>query len=286
MLSAFVMPYLGVKEFCLALGVVAAVVTRMRETALARPRRGHDRPALAHPARARRRPRRPCAEPAVGPRRGSRRDPDRRGDSALREDHPRVRPDELAGRCAQLNEALAEAEIALEVVPGGELDVLWVLDATPEALRLASFGQRGTDVLLETPYGAITPAFEAAVDRLLVARLPSAARPPRAQPDFQRAPGRLAALVRRGLLIQVTAESVASEDARSRSRDLAWRLIENGFAHVIASDSHSATTFRPPDLSAAVARLSSLMPARARWMVVDAPLAILAGNPLPPAPPT
>jgi hypothetical protein len=32
MLSAFVMPYLGVKEFCLALGVVAAVVTRMHET--------------------------------------------------------------------------------------------------------------------------------------------------------------------------------------------------------------------------------------------------------------
>jgi O-antigen ligase len=32
MLSATVMPYLGIKEFCLALGVVAAVVTRMRET--------------------------------------------------------------------------------------------------------------------------------------------------------------------------------------------------------------------------------------------------------------
>src|SRR4029453_812823 len=47
----------------------------------------------------------------------------------LREDHPRVRPSELAGRCAQLNDALAEAEIALEIVPGGELDVLWVLDA-------------------------------------------------------------------------------------------------------------------------------------------------------------
>jgi O-antigen ligase len=37
MLSAFVMPYLGVKEFCLALGVVAAVVTRMSETGLSRP---------------------------------------------------------------------------------------------------------------------------------------------------------------------------------------------------------------------------------------------------------
>jgi O-antigen ligase len=36
MLSAFVMPYLGIKEFCVALGVVAAVVTRARELELAR----------------------------------------------------------------------------------------------------------------------------------------------------------------------------------------------------------------------------------------------------------
>jgi O-antigen ligase len=36
MLSAAVMPYLGIEEFCLALGVVAAVVTRMRETGPAR----------------------------------------------------------------------------------------------------------------------------------------------------------------------------------------------------------------------------------------------------------
>jgi protein-tyrosine phosphatase len=202
----------------------------------------------------------------------------------LREDHPRVRPAELAGRCAQLNEALADAEIALEVVPGGELDVLWVLDATPDDLRLVSFGQRGTDVLLETPYGAIAPSFEAAVERLIELGYRVLLAHPERNRGFQRAPGRLAALVRRGLLIQVTAASVASEDPRSRSRDLSWRLIENGFAHVIASDSHSATAFRPPDLSAAIARLSALKPARARWMVVDAPLAILAGNPLPPMP--
>jgi protein-tyrosine phosphatase len=202
----------------------------------------------------------------------------------LREDHPRVRPDELGDRCAQLNEALAEAEIALEIVPGGELDVLWVLDATPEDLQAASFGQGGTDVLLETPYGAITAAFDAAVDRLLSLGYRVLLAHPERNRAFQRGPGRVAALVERGVLIQVTASAVASEDPRSRSRDLAWRLIENDFAHVIASDSHSATAFRPPDLSAAVARLSSVRPARARWMVVDAPLAILAGNPLPPMP--
>jgi protein-tyrosine phosphatase len=195
-----------------------------------------------------------------------------------------VRPDQLAGRCAQLNDALANAEIALEVVPGGELDVLWALDATPEDLRLVSFGQRGTDVLLETPYEAIPPAFEAAVERLTGLGYRVLLAHPERNRGFQRAPGRLAALVRRGLLIQVTAAAVASEDPRSRSRDLAWRLIENGYAHVMASDSHSATVFRPPDLSAAVAQLSSVAPARARWMVIDVPLAILAGEPLPPMP--
>jgi protein-tyrosine phosphatase len=202
----------------------------------------------------------------------------------LRDDHPRVRPDELAHRCESLNEALAAAEIALEVVPGGELDVLWALDATPDELRLASFAQRGTDVLLETPYGAIAPSFEAAIDRLISLGYRVLLAHPERNRTFQQAPGRLAGLVQRGLLIQVTAGSVASQDARSRSRDLAWRLIENGFAHVIASDAHSATAFRPPDLSAAVAQLSSHRPALARWLVIDAPLAILAGNPLPPAP--
>jgi protein-tyrosine phosphatase len=204
----------------------------------------------------------------------------------LREDHPRVRPDELASRCANLNEALAEAEIALEIVPGGELDVLWVLAATPEELRLASFGQRGTDVLLETPYGAIAPSFEAAIDRLMSLGYRVLLAHPERNRGFQQAPGRLAALVRRGLLIQLTASSVASDDPRSRSRDLALRLIDNGFAHVIASDAHSATAFRPPDLSAAVARLSRRKPARAQWMVIDVPLAILAGSPLPPTPAT
>jgi protein-tyrosine phosphatase len=202
----------------------------------------------------------------------------------LRDDHPRVRPDELADRCSRLNDALAAEEIALEVVPGGELDVLWVLDATTEELRLASFGQAGTDVLLETPYGAIAPSFEAAIDRLDSLGYRVLLAHPERSRHFQQAPGRLAALVRRGVLIQVTAGSVASQDPRSRSRELAWRLIENGFAHVIASDAHSATTFRPPDLSAAVALLSTRKPALARWMVTDVPLAILAGNELPPMP--
>jgi len=202
----------------------------------------------------------------------------------LRDDHPHVHPGQLATRCALLNEVLADAEVALEVVPAGELDVLWVTEASVEELRLVSFGQRGTDVLLETPYGAIAPSFDTAMERLWQLGYRILLAHPERNRTFQQAPGRLAELVDRGVLIQVTAGSLASAERNSRSRALAMHLVENRMAHVIGSDAHSARHFRPPNLSAGVAAVGALHEGLARWMVVDAPLAILAGAPLPPVP--
>ena len=69
----------------------------------------------------------------------------------LRADFPKVRVDEVADRCAELREAIRSAGIELELVPGGEVSLSWALDATDDRLRLASYGQRGTDLLIETP---------------------------------------------------------------------------------------------------------------------------------------
>jgi protein-tyrosine phosphatase len=198
----------------------------------------------------------------------------------LREDHPAVRPAELADRCAELAREIAAAGIALEVVAGGELDVLWVRDADPDEIRLASFAQRGTDVLLETPYGPVGPSLEAAVERLWSLGYRVTLAHPERNRTLQRAPERLVALVEQGLLVQVTAGSLASADRRSRSRRFAEQLVRLGLAHVVASDAHSAATFRPPNLADGVAAIAAIAPARARWMAVDAPLAILAGAPL------
>jgi protein-tyrosine phosphatase len=198
----------------------------------------------------------------------------------LREDHPAVRPAELAGRCAELSAAMTEAGIALEVVPAGELDVLWVQAADPEEIRLASYAQRGTDVLLETPYGALGPSLEAAVERLWQLGYRVTLAHPERNRTLQRDPGRLVELVERGLLVQVTAGSLASTERRSRSRDFAEQLVRLRLAHVVASDAHSATTFRPPNLAAGVAAIAAIDPAQARRMSLDAPLAILAGAPL------
>jgi protein-tyrosine phosphatase len=199
----------------------------------------------------------------------------------LREDHPAVRVQELADRCRTLNVAIADAEIALEVVPGGELDVLWVQAASEEELRLASFGQAGTDVLLESPYGPLTSAFDAALERLWSLGYRVLLAHPERNPTIREHPDRVVALVRRGLLVQVTAESLLARDPGSRSRVVAAALIESDAAHVIASDAHRAIEFRPPNLSHGLQAAAEIAPERARAMVVDAPLAILAGTPLP-----
>jgi protein-tyrosine phosphatase len=198
----------------------------------------------------------------------------------LRDDHPLVRPEELAARCGQLNAALAAAGVALEVLPGAELDVLWAREASVEQLRLASFGQRGTDVLLETPYGPLAPSFEDAITRLWSLGFRVLLAHPERSRTLQRYPTRLAELVEAGLLVQITAGSLASRDPRSAARAFAGYLIEHRMAHVIASDAHTPAGVRPPNLSAGVAAVGAIDPVLARWMVIDAPLAILAGAPL------
>jgi protein-tyrosine phosphatase len=79
----------------------------------------------------------------------------------VRPDHPRVRPHELGDRCAARAERLGEAAIDVEVVPGGELDLGWSRDASGEELALVSYGQRGSDVLVETPVRPAGPLVRA-----------------------------------------------------------------------------------------------------------------------------
>jgi protein-tyrosine phosphatase len=202
----------------------------------------------------------------------------------LREDHPRSRADELADRCAELNQALDANGIDLRGVPGGEVDMIWARDASEENLRLASYCQRGTDVLLETPYGPLPPNFEEFVyNRLSSKGYRVMLGHPERNSTFQQHPERLAGLAQRGVLIQVTASSLTGR-RRSETRRFARWLIEERLAHVIASDAHGAEHVRRPLLAAGVRAAAQIDPARARWMVEQAPGAVLSGKPLPPMP--
>lgn len=202
----------------------------------------------------------------------------------LRSDHPGVVVAELAERCRSLNELLAEEGVPVHVVAGGEIDLLWAQSASPEKIALASYGQRGADLLLETPYGPLPPAFEQLVFNLQDAGFRILLAHPERNASLQRDPARIRELARRGVLIQVTASSLVGKSRRSKATGLARALVQDGIAHVIASDSHSLAGPERASLAQGVAAAAKIAPSRSTWMVTEAPQAILAGEPLPRAP--
>lgn len=205
----------------------------------------------------------------------------------LRGDFPDVRPDELGARCHEIRTAIREAGVELEVVQGGEAGLMWAVHATDGDLRSGSYGARGTDLLVESPYGPLTDTFEELLFSLALRGYRVLLAHPENNPTFQASPERLRALVERGVLLQVTARSLIRPGRRKGPRPLAESLVREGLAHVLASDAHSGGEHRPPVLGAGVAAAAALVgEARARWMAEDAPAAILAGEPLPGAPPS
>jgi protein-tyrosine phosphatase len=201
----------------------------------------------------------------------------------VRADFPDVQPLELADRTSSLQAAIDRDGLGVRLVNAGEVDLWWAQSASEEQLRAATYGGHGRDVLAEVPYGDLLPQFEDLVFRLRVQGLRVLLAHPERNPSLQRDPARLRALVEQGCLVQVTASALASQRRGSSARKLALRLVREGVAHVIASDTHGAGGARA-SLADAVEALRAEAPARAAWMVTDAPAAILTGEPLP-APP-
>ena len=131
---------------------------------------------------------------------------------------------------ADLQARLQQERIPLELVTGGEVDVLWAQSASDEQLRAASYGGRGTDLLVETPYGELPGMFEDLLFRIRVRGFRILLAHPERNPSFQRDPARLVRLVEGDVLVQLTAASVtgggragklrrAADRGRPRARD-------------------------------------------------------------------
>ena len=192
---------------------------------------------------------------------------------------------ELQSRTAELQHAADAAGLEVTLVAGAEVTLEWALAATPAALRHASLGGHGTDLLVEVPYGPLPEAFEHGIETLTDLGYRIVLAHPEVSCDLQREPERLAALVDAGVLLQVTARALFRGGGTTPSALLARDLVRAEIAHVLASDAHSAGAWRAPDLARGVREAAKLVgAARARWMVTEAPAAVLAGAPLPPAP--
>jgi protein-tyrosine phosphatase len=200
----------------------------------------------------------------------------------LRADHPGVRPAELAGRARELSEHLRSRGLPVEVLPGAEVDLETAMGLADAELALATLAGNGRDLLLETPYAPLADDFEQRVMALAGRGFRLTLAHPERNPTVGANPEVIGALVARGVLVQLTGRSLGG-----RRSSTARTLLEQGWAHVLASDAH-AIDRRPPDLGSALRHAVEALPharAELEWMVTEAPRAILDGRPLPERPP-
>jgi protein-tyrosine phosphatase len=200
----------------------------------------------------------------------------------IREDYD-VHPEELADRSAEIDAALREQGVPVNVLPGGEVSMTRVDALDDERMHMVSIAGRTRYVLLETPYGRVPSGFEKAAFSLQLRGFTPVIAHPERNESFRSRPERLAALVEGGSLLQLTASAITGGEGRDVSR-FALELVEEGRAHVIASDVHSATGRRSSLAEAREALARRGLEELATWMTSEVPARLIAGEAPPPRP--
>jgi protein-tyrosine phosphatase len=193
----------------------------------------------------------------------------------IRHDHD-VRIEEVPGRVAELNAALGDEGLALEVLWGGEVAETAVEGLSEEELGLVSLGA-GRWILLEPAPGPLSDTLIARVAHLAErGHRALIAHPERhLSADMYE---RIAGLIANGALVQATADFFIRERFAEGMRMLA----EAGLVHVLSSDAHSSHGGRPVRMREAFECLEQVRPVapHIEWMRDVAPRAIVDGNEL------
>jgi protein-tyrosine phosphatase len=195
----------------------------------------------------------------------------------VRDDYPTT-PEVMEEAVAEVRADFEAHRVPVEVVHGAEVDpgLLWAIPR--EELRRLTIAQTGRYLLLEFPYRGWPFALDSAVKRLVGLGVTPLLAHPERNPEVQDRPDRVRSIVEAGALVQVTAASLSRDRAAQAA---ALRLLDLGLVHVLASDSHGPHISRE-GMAAAAATLND--PELARYLTVEAPGAIVAGEPVPDPP--
>ena len=182
--------------------------------------------------------------------------------------------EDIVAKVSALNAELTRADIPLQVLAGDEVRLT---TGVTDKLRRgeASTINKSRYILLALP--KIFHA-ETVKDEIFALRMngyvPILAGPERS-PGLQRDFDCLKELVGLGVFCQITAASLTGGFGRE-VKFVAEKMVLQGLAHVIASDSH-ASSWREPILSAAVKKAARILgdEAQARRLVSDLPEAII-----------
>jgi protein-tyrosine phosphatase len=196
----------------------------------------------------------------------------------IRHDHD-VRIAELPDRAAEVNAELARRGLGVRVLTGGEVAQAIVDGLSDDELRAVSLGGGGRWILLEPPSGPLDERTDDTVVALAARGFDTVLAHPERHLSDELVP-RLAELVRRGVLTQVTSAFLTHERAGPRM----LRLAARGLVHLVASDSHSSRSGRPLRITDGLAKLAGLplLAPHLGWIAREAPAAIVGGDPVEP----
>jgi protein-tyrosine phosphatase len=156
-------------------------------------------------------------------------------------------PAEVTERVRELGAAFREAEIGVELMPGAEIALHPELAQMAKEGLLPTLGGLGKHLLIELPFfGEANYAGQVFFQLQLAGFAPIISHPERSimaawKPDL------IEGMKSRGVLLQVNASSLRGGEGR-RVRNVGLRLVRQGLATLVASDSHE-TRRRVPALT-------------------------------------
>ena len=178
----------------------------------------------------------------------------------------------------ELGQALAEAGIPLDVLPGAVVPFDLLPSLTPDQLAHATLGGSGRWLMVALPESGWPLRIGDLMRGLDMAGLGLVIAHPEQSESVQRSPDRLRDVLGRGALVQVSAGSLAGAHGPRAERS-AFDLLRNGMVTVVASDAPSKAG-NGRDLSAAAAAVESVLrrpPEQVSWMFDEGPRAIAGG---------
>jgi protein-tyrosine phosphatase len=199
----------------------------------------------------------------------------------VRHDYPTT-AEVMEEQVALLQQLLDAEGIRLSVLCGGEISFDHLSRLTADDKRRFGLGGNPSYLLLEFPYYGWTLALEHHVESLVAEGITPVVAHPERNADVQDDPQRVATLIERGALIQLTAAAIDGRIGRA-AHTAAFDLLELGFVHLIGSDAHHPG-IREAGMSAAVAAVAD--PVLTRWLTVGVPGAIVGNAKIPPQPAT
>ena len=187
--------------------------------------------------------------------------------------------DTIARLVAEVAARLEQEAIPVRVLAGAEIAITHLPELDPEELSRLGLGG-GRWLLVEPPFSPVAPGLPNSLQELQRHGHRLVLAHPERSGALQRDHELLHALADSGVLMSITAGSLVGRFGGEVRRQ-ALALAREGLIHNVTSDAHD-TRNRVPELTEAIAQ-AGLQPL-AEWLTTLVPAAILADEPIPPAP--